>query len=170
VYANNTDKYELQPTAHAAAARSSLTTLIKDLRSQERQILCLSSALEKERTDHKKHLDDLKAAHVEDLAIIKENHAQQLANVEVKQSEELTRVKLWCEMNRPRTSELSRILEIQRRSALQAEMNKMKEEAEMKDLWNEARIRELEREKVKLEHQVVKMQMRWEVEAALLTS
>jgi hypothetical protein len=109
------------------------------------------------RTDHEKRIDDLKAAHAKDLAIVNENHVDQLAEVDVKHNEELTRVKLRCEMNRPRPNELSRIFERQRRSALQVEMEKMKEEAQTRNLLDEAKIRVLEREKGELEHRLAKV-------------
>ncbi|KAG9185617.1 hypothetical protein G6011_06948 [Alternaria panax] len=140
------------------ASESSLTALIKDVRRHERQILSLLCTLEKERTDYKTKLNDLSAAHAKDLAIVNRNHVQQLVEVGVKRKEEITRVKMWREKNRPRPNELSRILERQRRSALQAEMGRVQEEAELRNLWNEARFQELEREKNEVEHQLAKVQ------------
>jgi hypothetical protein len=141
--------------------------LIKDLRTQERQVDSLRSVLEEECTDHEKRIDDLKAAHAKDLVIVNEKHVYQLAEADLKHNEELTRVKLWYEMNRPRPNELSRILERQRRSAVQAEMERMKEEAQTRNLLDEARIRELKREKGELEHRLAKVQRQWVGMAAL---
>ncbi|KAL1792471.1 hypothetical protein ACET3X_008978 [Alternaria dauci] len=128
----------------------------------KRQVLSLSSTLEKEHADRRKHFDDLKAAHAKDLAIVNENHVRQLVEINVKHKEEITRVKMWCAMNQPRPNELSRVLERQRRSALQAELRRMKEDAESRDLWNEARIQELKREKDEVEHRLAKLQRQWD--------
>jgi hypothetical protein len=155
-------QWKLQSTIHASSAESSLTSLIKDLRRHEWQVLSLSSTLEKERVDHKKHFDDLKAAHAKDIAIVNENHARQLMEIKMKHKEDITRVKMWCEMNQPRPNELTRILERQRRSALQAELRLMKDEAESRDLWNEARVRELKREKDEVENRLEKLQRQWD--------
>ncbi|KAI4957025.1 hypothetical protein J4E86_005497 [Alternaria arbusti] len=159
------DKSELRITepdaeykAHAAVARSSLTALIKDLRAQERQVLSLSSALDKERLEHEKHIEDLETTQAKELATVNENHDRQLAQIEVRHSEELTRVKLWCVMNQPRPNELSRVLERQRRSALEAEVEKTKEKAEMRHSWQDARIQELERENDQVKHQLANLQ------------
>lgn len=132
--------------------------MIGDLRKQQRQVSSLSSTIERERARHERHIHDLKAAHAKNLAIVNKHHIRQLAEVDMKHKEEITHVKLWCEMNRPRPNELCRVLERQQRSALQAEIGKMKEEAELKVLWNEARVRELQREKDKVEHQLAKLQ------------
>ena len=145
-------------TKHAAAARSSLTALIKDLRAQEREVLSLSSALCKERLEHEKHVEDLETTHMKELATVHENQDRQLAQIEVRRSEELTRVKLWCVMNQPKPNELSRVLERQRRSILEAEVEKTKEEAKMRALWQETRIQELERENDYVKHQLANSQ------------
>lgn len=131
--------------------------MIEDLKEQERQTLSLGSALETERAGHKERLEDLEAAHAKELATVSENHMRKLAEAEVKHEQDLTRVKLWCEMNQPRPNELARILERQRRSTLQAEMKKLKEETGMSNSWDEARIRELERENSKLKHHLAKV-------------
>ncbi|KAI4666632.1 uncharacterized protein J4E79_002671 [Alternaria viburni] len=143
---------------HAAAARSSLTALIKDLRAQEQDVLSLSSALDKERLEHEKHIEDLETTHAKELATVHENYDRQLAQIEVRHSEELTRVKLWCVMNQPRPNELSRVRERQRRSALEAEVEKTKEKAEMRHSWQDARIQELERENDQVKHQLANLQ------------
>jgi len=132
--------------------------LIKDLRAQERQVLSLSSALDKERLGHEKHIEDLETTHTKELATVHENHDRQLAKIEVRHSEELTRVKLWCVMNQPKPNELSRVLERQRRSILEAEVEKTKEEAKMRALWQETRIQELERENDHVKHQLADLQ------------
>ncbi|KAI4680207.1 uncharacterized protein J4E88_006099 [Alternaria novae-zelandiae] len=126
---------------HAAAARSSLTALIKDLRAQEREVLSLSSALDKERLEHEKHIEDLETTHAKEIAAVNEHHDRHLAQIEVRHSEELTRVKLW-----------------QRRSTLEAEVEKTKEEAKMRALWQETRIQELERENDHVKHQLANSQ------------
>ncbi|KAI5373221.1 hypothetical protein J4E82_008091 [Alternaria postmessia] len=141
---------------------SPLTSLIKDLRRHEWQVLSLSSTLEKERVDHKKHFDDLKAAHAKDIAIVNENHARQLMEINMRHKEDITRVKMWCEVNQPRPNELARILERQRRSALQAELRLMKEEAESRDLWNETRVQKLNRESDEVENRLAKLQRQWD--------
>jgi hypothetical protein len=82
--------------------------------------------------------------------------------IKMKHKEDITRVKMWCEMNQPRPNELTRILERQRRSALQAELRLMKDEAESRDLWNEARVRELKREKDEVENRLEKLQRQWD--------
>ena len=125
--------------------------------------------LEKERADHKKHFDDLKAAHAKDIAIVNENHARQLMEINMKHKEDITRVKMWCEMNQPRPNELARILERQRRSALQAELRLMKEEAESRDLWDEGRVQELKREKEEVENRLAKLQRQWDDMVAWLS-
>ncbi|CAN9163681.1 unnamed protein product [Alternaria alternata] len=152
----------LQSTIHASSAESPLTSLIKDLRRHEWQVLSLSSTLEKERVDHKKHFDDLKAAHAKDIAIVNENHARQLMEINMRHKEDITRVKMWCEVNQPRPNELARILERQRRSALQAELRLMKEEAESRDLWNETRVQKLNRESDEVENRLAKLQRQWD--------
>ena len=145
-------------TAHTAAARSSLTALIKDLRAQEQDVLSLGSALNKERLEHEKHIEDLETIHAKELATIHENHHRQRAEVEMCHSHELTRVKLWCVMNQPKPNELSRVLERQRRSTLEVEVEKTKEEAKMRALWQDARIQELERENDHVKHQLANLQ------------
>ncbi|KAI4940788.1 hypothetical protein J4E91_011232 [Alternaria rosae] len=152
------ESHKPRSTAHAAAARSSLTALTKDLRAQERQVLSLSSALDSERAEHEKHLEDLEATHARELVAVNKEHTHQFAEVEVHHSQELIRVKLWCVMNSPRANELSRVLERQRRLALEAEAEKMKEEAEVRHAWQEARIQELERENDQVKHQLASMQ------------
>jgi len=132
--------------------------LIKDLRAQERQVLSLSSALDKERLEHEKHIEDVETTHAKELATVHENHDRQLAQIEVRHSEELTRVKLWCVMNQPRPNELSRVREKQRRSALEAEAEKTKEKAEMRHSRQDARIQELERENDQVKHQLANLQ------------
>ncbi|CAN9398047.1 unnamed protein product [Alternaria alternata] len=148
---------------------SPLTSLIKDLRRHEWQVLSLSSTLEKERADHKKHFDDLKAAHAKDIAIVNENHARQLMEINTKHKEDITRVKMWCEMNQLRPNELARILERQRRSALQAELWLMKEEAESRDLWDEGTVQELKREKKEVENRLAKLHRQWDDMVAWLS-
>jgi hypothetical protein len=106
--------------------------LVKDLREEERQSLRLRNILEEERAKHEKHAEDVAAAHARDLAIVNKNHMRQLAAAEAKHKDEVTRVKLWCAMNQPRPNELSRVLKRQRRSKMEAEVKKMKDEAEMK--------------------------------------
>lgn len=132
--------------------------MIKDLRAQERQVLSLSSALDSERAEHEKHLEDLEATHARELAAVNKEHTHQFAEVEVRHRQELIRVKLWCVMNSPRANELSRVLERQRRLALEAEAEKTKEEAEVRHAWQEARIQELERENDQVKHQLASMQ------------
>jgi hypothetical protein len=135
--------------------------LVKDLREEERQSLRLRNILDEERAKHKKHVEDITAAHARDLAIANKNHMRQLAAAEAKHENELTRVTLWCAMNQPKSNELSRVLERQRRSKLEAEVKKMKAEAEMEISWKETRINELERENNELKHQVARIHRKW---------
>lgn len=80
----------------------------------------------------------------------------------MRHKEDITRVKMWCEVNQPRPNELARILERQRRSALQAELRLMKEEAESRDLWNETRVQKLNRESDEVENRLAKLQRQWD--------
>jgi hypothetical protein len=153
--------HKSRSTTHAIAARSSFAVLIKDLREEERQRLRLRNILDEERAKHEKHVEDITAAHARDLAVANKNHMRQLAAAEAKHRDELTRVKLWCAMNQPRPNELSRVLERQRRSRLEAEVKKMKEEADMKTLWNETKMDELERENNELKHQLARIHRKW---------
>jgi hypothetical protein len=89
--------------------------------------------------------------------------------INMKHKEDITRVKMWCEMNQPRPNELARILERQRRSALQAELWLMKEEAESRDLWDEGRVQELKREKKEIENRLAKLQRQWDDMVAWLS-
>ncbi|KAI4626725.1 hypothetical protein J4E83_003877 [Alternaria metachromatica] len=114
---------------------------IQMLSTRERQVLSLSSALDKERLEHEKHIEDLETTHAKEIAAVNEHHDRHLAQIEVRHSEELTRVKLW-----------------QRRSTLEAEVEKTKEEAKMRALWQETRIQELERENDHVKHQLANSQ------------
>ena len=89
--------------------------------------------------------------------------------INTKHKEDITRVKMWCEMNQPRPNELARILERQRRSALQAELWLMKEEAESRDLWDEGRVQELKREKKEVENRLAKLHRQWDDMVAWLS-